>query len=101
MHSAAMLSPCSRRWADTIAALSFWNRLALRSIRRKEGLKATTPSPQVIGIDEIAIRKGHTYGSIVDLLLRRGADRTLTDKDGKTARDLSANDNVRETLAAR
>jgi hypothetical protein len=25
----------------------------------------------------------------------------LTDKDGKTARDLSANDNVRETLAAR
>jgi uncharacterized protein len=47
----------------------------------------------------IAAELGH--GSIVDLLLRRGADRTLTDKDGKTARDLSANDNVRETLAAR
>jgi ankyrin repeat protein len=47
----------------------------------------------------IAAELGHD--SIVDLLLRRGADRTLMDKDGKTARDLSANDNVRETLAAR
>jgi transposase len=32
--------------------------------------RAGTPSPQVIGIDEIAIRKGHTYRIIVSDLLR-------------------------------
>jgi transposase len=32
--------------------------------------RAGTPSPQVIGIDEIAIRKGHTYRIVVNDLLR-------------------------------
>ena len=32
--------------------------------------RAGTPGPQVIGIDEIAIRKGHTYRIVVSDLLR-------------------------------
>ena len=32
--------------------------------------RAGTPSPQVIGIDEIAIRKGHAYRIVVSDLLR-------------------------------
>src|SRR5271166_1218925 len=32
--------------------------------------RAGTPSPQVIGIDVIAIRKGHTYRIVVSDLLR-------------------------------
>ena len=40
-------------------------------------------------------------GSTVALLLQRGADRTLKDKDGKTALDLAANDEVRERLKAK
>ena len=35
--------------------------------------KAGTPGPQVIGIDEIAIRKGHTYRIVVSDLIRRRA----------------------------
>jgi len=44
--------------------------------------RAGTPGPLVIGIDEIAIRKGHTYRIVVSDLLRRrpiwfgGADRS-------------------------
>ena len=33
--------------------------------------KAGTPGPQVIGIDEISIRKGHTYRIVVSDLIRR------------------------------
>ena len=33
--------------------------------------RAGTPGPQAIGIDEIAIRKGHTYRIVVSDLLRR------------------------------
>ena len=33
--------------------------------------RAGTPAPQVIGIDEISIRKGHTYRIVVSDLLRR------------------------------
>lgn len=46
-----------------------------------------TPAPKVIGIDEISIRKGHTYRIIVSDLLRRrpiwfgGAGRTTADLD--------------------
>src|SRR5437773_10957377 len=32
--------------------------------------RAGTPSPQVIGIDEIAIRKGHSYRIVVSDLIR-------------------------------
>jgi transposase len=35
--------------------------------------KAGTPGPQVIGIDEISIRKGHTYRIVVSDLIRRRA----------------------------
>jgi ankyrin repeat protein len=41
------------------------------------------------------------YAETVALLLRRGADRTLQDKSGKSAMDLAAQDSVREALAAR
>jgi len=46
-----------------------------------------TPAPKVIGIDEISIRKGHTYRIVVSDLLRRrpiwfgGAGRTAADLD--------------------
>ena len=33
--------------------------------------RAGTPGPLAIGIDEIAIRKGHTYRIVVSDLLRR------------------------------
>jgi len=33
--------------------------------------RAGTPGPLVIGIDEIAIRKGHTYRIVVSDLVRR------------------------------
>jgi transposase len=33
--------------------------------------RAGTPGPEVIGIDEISIRKGHTYRIVVSDLLRR------------------------------
>jgi ankyrin repeat protein len=36
--------------------------------------------------------------AIVDALLRHGADPTLQDKSGKSARDLAANAAVRERL---
>jgi transposase len=45
-------------------------------------VRAGTPAPKVIGIDEIAIRKGHTYRIVVSELIRRrpiwfgGADRS-------------------------
>ncbi|NOT54627.1 MAG: ISL3 family transposase, partial [Deltaproteobacteria bacterium] len=38
---------------------------------REQLRKAGTPGPQVIGIDEIAIRKGHTYRIVVSDLGRR------------------------------
>ena len=49
---------------------------------REQGRKAGTPSPRIIGIDEIAIRKGHTYRIVVSDLARRrvlwfgGSDRS-------------------------
>jgi transposase len=38
---------------------------------RTQLARAGTPAPKVIGIDEIAIRKGHTYRIIVSDLIRR------------------------------
>jgi len=38
---------------------------------REQLRKAGTPGPRIIGIDEIAIRKGHTYRIVVSDLLRR------------------------------
>ena len=49
---------------------------------RAQLAKAGTPGPKVIGIDEISIRKGHTYRIVVSDLIRRrpiwfgGADRS-------------------------
>jgi transposase len=49
---------------------------------RAQLVKAGTPGPKVIGIDEIAIRKGHTYRIVVSDLVRGrpiwfgGADRS-------------------------
>jgi uncharacterized protein len=47
----------------------------------------------------IAAERGHA--AIVALLLARGAAVDLRDKGGKTARDLAANDEVREKLAGK
>ena len=38
---------------------------------REQLRRAGTPAPQVIGIDEISIRKGHTYRIVVSDLVRR------------------------------
>ena len=49
--------------------------------------RAGTPAPQVIGIDEISIRKGHTYRIVVSDLIRRrpiwfgGTDRSEASMD--------------------
>ena len=49
---------------------------------RAQLVKAGTPGPKAIGIDEISIRKGHTYRIVVSDLIRRrpiwfgGADRS-------------------------
>ena len=40
---------------------------------REQLCRAGTPAPQVLGIDEIAIRKGHTYRIVVSDLVRRRA----------------------------
>ena len=46
----------------------------------------------------IAAERGDA--AVVETLIMRGADRALRDKAGNTARDLAANDPVREKLAA-
>jgi ankyrin repeat protein len=46
----------------------------------------------------IAAERGHA--AVVALLLARGAAADRRDKGGKTARDLAANDEVREELEA-
>jgi len=38
---------------------------------REQVRRLGTPAPKVIGVDEIAIRKGHTYRIVVSDLLRR------------------------------
>ena len=38
---------------------------------REQLRRIGTPTPKVIGVDEIAIRKGHTYRIVVSDLLRR------------------------------
>ena len=54
---------------------------------REQLRKTGTPAPQVIGIDEISIRKGHTYRIVVSDLIRRraiwfgGKDRSETSMD--------------------
>jgi len=40
---------------------------------REQLKRAGTPAPEVIGVDEISIRKGHTYRVIVSDLIRRRA----------------------------
>jgi uncharacterized protein len=41
------------------------------------------------------------HAEVVEMLIGRGADRTVRDKSGKTALDLAANESVRRALAAR
>jgi transposase len=54
---------------------------------REQLRRAGTPAPTVIGIDEISIRKGHTYRIVVSDLLRRrpiwfgGVDRSEASMD--------------------
>jgi ankyrin repeat protein len=47
----------------------------------------------------IAAELGHTQA--IEVLVRRGADRALTDKAGNTARDLASSDSLRNMLAAK
>ena len=44
---------------------------------RAQLAKARTPGPQVIGIDEISIRKDHTYHIVVSDLISRRENLTL------------------------
>ncbi len=54
---------------------------------REQRRRAGTPGPKVIGIDEVSIRKGHTYRIVVSDLLRRrpiwfgGTDRSEASLD--------------------
>ena len=54
---------------------------------REQLRRAGTPGPRVIGVDEISVRKGHTYRIVVSDLLRRrpiwfgGKDRTEASMD--------------------
>jgi len=54
---------------------------------REQLRRAGTPGPKVIGIDEVSIRKGHTYRIVVSDLIRRrpiwfgGADRSEASMD--------------------
>ena len=54
---------------------------------REQLRRAGTPAPKVIGIDEVSIRKGHTYRIVVSDLVRRrpiwfgGADRSEKSMD--------------------
>jgi ankyrin repeat protein len=47
------------------------------------------------------IAAGLGDAAVVDLLLQRGADRTLKDKQGQTALDVAANAAVRARLGAK
>jgi transposase len=55
---------------------------------REQLRRAGTPGPKVIGLDEVSIRKGHTYRIVVSDLLRRrpiwfgGTDRSEASLDG-------------------
>jgi len=54
---------------------------------REQLRRAGTPAPKVVGIDEISIRKGHTYRIVVSDLVRRrpiwfgGKDRSEASMD--------------------
>ena len=66
--------------ASTIQAVARELRLDWRTVKeldkhymREQLRRIGTPAPQVLGIDEIAIRKGHTYRIVVSDWLRRWA----------------------------
>src|SRR5207249_3744801 len=58
-----------------------------KQYRREQVRGAGTPGPKIIGVDEIAIRKGHTYRIVVSDLARRralwfgGQDRAEASRD--------------------
>jgi len=81
--------------AMTIADVAKEFRLDWKTVKEmdkhymREQLRRTgTPAPKVIGIDEISIRKGHTYRIVVSDLIRRrpiwfgGKDRSEESMDG-------------------
>jgi len=80
--------------AATIADIAHELRLNWKTVKelemdymREQLRRAGTPGPRVIGIDEIAIRKGHTYRIVVSDLIRRrpiwfgGVDRSEASLD--------------------
>ena len=89
---AFMVGRCCRVMTITDVAKEF--RLDWKTVKeldkqymREQLRKTGTPAPQVIGIDEISIRKGHTYRIVVSDLMRRraiwfgGKDRSETSMD--------------------
>ena len=89
---AFMVGRCCRVMTITDVAKEF--RLDWKTVKeldkqymREQLRKTGTPAPQVIGIDEISIRKGHTYRIVVSDLIRRraiwfgGKDRSETSMD--------------------
>ena len=80
--------------ASTIADVAKETHLDWKTIKelekqymREQLRRVGTPGPRVIGVDEISVRKGHTYRIVVSDLLRRrpiwfgGKDRTEASMD--------------------
>ena len=57
---------------------------------REQLRRIGTPGPRVIGLDEVSIKKGHTYRIVVsDLIRRRSACSSTTMKQTSVPRGLS------------
>ena len=79
LHEAVRLlrradAAAARRFSDVARELHLdWNTVKdlEKQYMREQLRRVGTPAPKVIGIDEISIRKGHTYRIVVSDLVRR------------------------------
>ena len=77
-----------------------WTLARSRHHRPAAGSRCAVDAADNRGRTALIIAAELGYAPTVDLLLKRGADRTLKDREGKTALDLAKNTEVRERLAA-
>ena len=61
------VAPGAVLWPESGKAYTDQHELIARTALKRAG----TPAPQVIGIDEIAVRKGHSYRIVVSDLVRK------------------------------